>query len=134
MTNLIGGHVQAAFLPLLAVKPHLDAGKVKVLAVTSEKRSPLLPAVPTFTELGYPDLEIYAWAALLAPAGTPDAIVQKLNLEMTRALRQDDVIEKFRVMDFAALPSTPDEFSALMRKDSRRWQEAVRLSGFKATE
>jgi tripartite-type tricarboxylate transporter receptor subunit TctC len=132
--NLIGGHVQVAFLPLLAVKPHLDAGKVKVFAVTSEKRSPLLPNVPTFSEEGYPDLDIYIWAALLVPAATPDALVSRLNADLTKALRSPEVIEKFRVMDFTPLPSTPDEFSAFMKKDSARWQEAVRLSGFKATE
>jgi tripartite-type tricarboxylate transporter receptor subunit TctC len=132
--NLIGGHVQVAFLPLLAVKPHLDAGKVKVFAVTSEKRSPLLPNVPTFSEEGYPDLDIYIWAALLVPAATPDALVSRLNADLTKALRSPEVIEKFRVMDFTPLPSTPDEFSVFMKKDSARWQEAVRLSGFKATE
>ena len=132
--SLIGGHVQAAFLPLLAIKPHLEAGKVKVFAVTSEKRSPLIPNVPTFTELGYPDLELYVWAALMVPAGTPDALVARLNADLTKALRSPEVVEKFRVMDFIPLPSTPDEFSAYMKKDSARWQEAVRLSGFKATE
>ena len=131
---LLGGHVQTAFLPLLAVKPHIDSGKLKVLAVTSEKRSPLLPAVPTFSELGYPDLEIYIWAALLVPAGTPDALVAKLNADITRAMRSDDVVEKFRAMDFTPLPTTPAEFTTYMKKDSKRWQEAVRLSGFKATE
>ncbi len=132
--SLLGGHVQAAFLPLLAIKPHLDAGKVKVYAVTSEKRSPLIPNVPTFTELGYPDLELYVWAALLVPAGTPDAIARKLNADLTKALRNEEVVEKFRVMDFTPLPGTPEEFTTYMRKDSKRWQEAVRLSGFKATE
>ena len=132
--NLVGGQVNTAFLPLLAVKPHVDAGRVKVLAVTSDKRSPLLPNVPTFEESGYPDLSIYTWAALLAPAGTPDALVQKLNAELTRALRTDEVRDKFRAMDFVPLPSTPDEFTAYMRRDSKRWLEAVRLSGFKSQE
>ena len=132
--NLVGGQVNTAYLPLLAVKPHVDAGRVKVLAVTSDKRSPLLPNVPTFEESGYPDLSIYTWAALLAPAGTPDALVQKLNAELTRALRTDEVRDKFRAMDFVPLPSTPDEFTAYMRRDSKRWLEAVRLSGFKSQE
>ena len=132
--NLVGGQVNTAYLPLLAVKPHVDAGRVKVLAVTSDKRSPLLPNVPTFEESGYPDLSIYTWAALVAPAGTPDALVQKLNAELTRALRSDEVRDKFRAMDFVPLPSTPEEFTAYMRRDSKRWQEAVRLSGFKSQE
>ena len=132
--NLVGGQVNTAYLPLLAVKQHVDAGRVKLIATTSDKRSPLAPNVPTFEELGYPDLSIYTWAALLAPAATPDALVQKLNAELTRALRSEEVREKFRAMDFVPLPTSPEEFTATMRKDSKRWQEAVRLSGFKAAE
>ncbi|MBL8380013.1 MAG: tripartite tricarboxylate transporter substrate binding protein [Burkholderiales bacterium] len=132
--NLVGGQVNTAFLPLLAVKPHLDAGRVKVLATTADRRSPLAPNVPTFEEAGFPDLTIYTWAALLLPAGTPDALVAKHNADLTRALRSDEVRDRFRQMDFVPLPTTPEEFSAQLRRDSRRWAEAVRLSGFKAAE
>ena len=132
--NLVGGQVNTAYLPLLAVKPHVEAGRVKLLAISSDKRSPLMPGVPTFEESGYPDMSIYIWAALLAPAATPDALVQKLNAELTRALKSDEVRDKFRAMDFVPLPTSPEEFTDYMRRDSKRWQEAVRLSGFKAAE
>jgi tripartite-type tricarboxylate transporter receptor subunit TctC len=132
--NLVGGQVNTAYLPLLAVKQQVDAGRVKVLAVTSDKRSPLMPNVPTFEEAGFPDMTIYTWAALLAPAGTPDALIARLNAELTRALRSDEVRDKFRAMDFVPLPTSPEEFTAYMRRDSKRWQEAVRLSGFKSAE
>ena len=132
--NLVGGQVNTAYLPLLAVKQNVEAGRVKLLAVTSEKRSPLMPGVPTFEESGFPDLTISTWAVLLAPAATPDALVKKLNADITRALRSDEVRDKFRAMDFTPLPSTPEEFTAMMRRDSKRWQEAVRLSGFKSAE
>ncbi len=132
--NLVGGQVNTAYLPLLAVKPHVEAGRVKLLAITSDKRSPLMPNVPTFEESGFPDMTIYTWAALLAPAATPDALVQKLNAELTRALKSDEVREKFRAMDFVPMPTSPEEFTDYMRRDSKRWQEAVRLSGFKAAE
>ncbi len=132
--NLVGGQVNTAYLPLLAVKPHVEAGRVKLLAITSDKRSPLMPNVPTFEESGFPDMTIYTWAALLAPAATPDALVQKLNAELTRALKSDEVREKFRAMDFVPMPTSPEEFTEYMRRDSKRWQEAVRLSGFKAAE
>lgn len=132
--NLVGGQVQAAFLPLLAVKPHLEAGKVKVLAVTSPQRSPLMPQVATFREQGYPDLDIYIWAAISAPAGTPDAVVSRLNAEFVKALNNAEVKEKWRAWDFETLPSTPDELNRFMQADSRRWAEAVRISGFKAAE
>jgi len=132
--NLVGGQVHAAFLPLLAVKPHLESGKVKVLAVTSPQRSSLMPNVGTFREQGFPDLEIYIWAAVSSPAGTPDAMVNRLNAEFVKALKSSDVRDKWRAMDFETLPSTPEEFSRFMMADFKRWGEAVRISGFKATE
>jgi tripartite-type tricarboxylate transporter receptor subunit TctC len=134
VTNLVGGQVQAAFLPLLALRQHAEAGKVKLLAITGEKRSPLAPNVPTFAESGFPDLTVYIWAALYAPAGTPDAIVSKLSAEISKALRTAEVADRFKQMDFVPLPSTPDELAAFMRTDSARWAEAVKLSGFKANE
>lgn len=132
--NLVGGQVDAAFLPLLAVKPHMDAGKVKVLAVTSPQRSPLMPGVATFREQGFPDLEIYIWAAIVAPAGTPEAVVGKLNTDLVRILKSAEIKDKWRTMDFETLPSTPQEFTKFAQADSRRWAEAVKISGFRASE
>ncbi|MFO0235336.1 MAG: Bug family tripartite tricarboxylate transporter substrate binding protein [Burkholderiales bacterium] len=132
--NLLGGHVQAAFLPLLAVKPHVDSGRVRVLAVTSPQRWTMLPDVPTFREQGYPDLEIYIWSSIAAPAGTPDAVVERLNVEFVRAMRVPEVREKWRAMDFEALTMSPAELQRFVAADSRRWAEAVRISGFKASE
>ena len=132
--NLVGGQVNAAFLPLLAVKPHMDSGKVKVLAVTSPQRSLLMPNVATFREQGFPDLDIYIWAAVVAPAATPDAAVARLNAEFVKALRSTEIKEKWRVADFETLPSTPEEFSKFAQADSKRWAEAVKISGFKASE
>ena len=132
--NLVGGQVNAAFLPLLAVKPHMDSGKVKVLAVTSPQRSLLMPNVATFREQGFPDLDIYIWAAVVAAAATPDAAVARLNAEFVKALRSTEIKEKWRVADFETLPSTPEEFSKFAQADSKRWAEAVKISGFKASE
>ena len=132
--NLVGGQVTAAFLPLLAVKPHMDSGKVKVLAVTSPQRSLLMPNVATFREQGFPDLDIYIWAAIVALAGTPDAIAARLNAEFVKVLRSNEIKEKWRVADFETLPSTPEEFSKFAQADSKRWAEAVKISGFKASE
>ena len=132
--NLVGGQVHTAFLPLLAVKPHVDSGKLRVLAVTSPKRSALMPQVPSFTELGYAEMEIYIWAALVAPAATPDAPVVRLNTELVKVLISAEIRDKWRAVDFEALPSTPDELARFMRAESKRWAEAVHLSGFKASE
>ena len=132
--NLVGGQVHAAFLPLTAVKPHVESGKVKVLAVTSPHRSPLLPNVATFKEQGFPDLEIYIWSSIAAPAGTPDAVVQKLNAEINKAMLVPEVRERWRAMDFEALTMTSPELQRFIAADAKRWSEAVRISGFKASE
>ncbi len=132
--NLVGGQVNAAFLPLLAVKPHVESGKVKVIAITSPQRSPLMPNLATFREQGYPDLDIYIWAAIVAPAGTPDLIVAKLNAEFGKALRSAEIRDKWMAMGFETLPSTPEEFTRYTQAESKRWAEAVKISGFKATE
>ncbi|RYX96444.1 MAG: tripartite tricarboxylate transporter substrate binding protein [Comamonadaceae bacterium] len=132
--NLVGGQVNAAFLPLLAVKPHVESGKVKVIAVTSPVRSALMPNVATFREQGYPDLDIYIWAAIGAPAGTPDPIIARLNTEFVKALKSQEIKDKWKVMDFETLPSTPEEFAKFAAADSKRWAEAVKISGFKASE
>ena len=132
--NLLGGQVQAAFLPLMAVKSHVESGKIKVLALTSPQRSPLLPNVGTFTEQGLPDLEIYIWSGLSAPAGTPDAIISKLQAEFSKVLKSQTIIEKWRAIDFEPLPFTSAEFQTFTRNDAKRWQEAVKISGFKASE
>lgn len=132
--NLVGGQVQAAFLPMLAVKPHVDSGKVKVLAITTPQRSAMMPAVPTFSEEGYPDMQIYIWSGLSAPAGTPDALVQRIQAVFAKALKSDVVIEKWRPNDFHPLPFSPDEYLKFIRTDAKRWQEAVKISGFKASE
>ena len=132
--NLVGGQVDAAFLPLLAVKPHMESGKVKVLAVTSPQRSPLMPSVATFREQGFPDMEIYIWACISAPAGTPDAVIQRINTELVKILQSPEIREKWRAMDFEPLPMSPAEFQAYAQADARRWAEAVKISGFKASE
>ncbi|PZQ78114.1 MAG: tripartite tricarboxylate transporter substrate binding protein [Variovorax paradoxus] len=134
VTNLLGGQVDAAFLPLLAIKPYLEAGRVKVLAVTSPDRSPLMPQIATFREQGYPDLVIQMWASLMAPARTPDAIISQLNEEFVKVLGDAELKNQLRATDFDTLPSTPEEFTKLARAESRRWAEAVKLSGFKVSE
>lgn len=132
--NLVGGQVHAAILPLLAVKPHLESGKVKVLAVTSPQRSPLLPQIPTFTEQGLPEMEIFIWSSLAAPATTPDAVVARLNEEFVKALRTDEIREKWKQVDCTPLPTTPQEVSRFIQAESARWGEAVRISGFKVQD
>ncbi len=130
--NLVGGQVHAAILPLLAVRPHVESGKVRVLAVTSAQRSALLPQVPSFNELGMPEMEIAIWAGLAAPAGTPDAIIARLNAEFVKVLNSEEIREKWKQVDFTPMPSTPEEAARYARAEFVRWGEAVRITGFRA--
>ncbi len=129
--NLIGEQVQTAFLPLIAVKQHMDSGKVKVLGVSSPKRSELMPEVPTFAEQGVPDLNIYIWSGFAAPTGTPDAVLHKLNEELNKILRSQEIRAKWRDMDFEPMPMSPKEFTSYIRDESNRWRKVVEISGFK---
>ncbi|MCW5643574.1 MAG: tripartite tricarboxylate transporter substrate binding protein [Rhodoferax sp.] len=130
-TNLIGGQVNVAFLPLLAVRQHVEAGKLKLLAITSSDRSPIAPDTPTFAESGYPDLTVYTWAGLFAPAATPEALVNKLSAEIRKALQTTQVGDRFKEFAFTPLPSTPAAFGQHVRTDSKKWAEAVAISGLK---
>lgn len=129
--NLLGEQVNAAFLPLIAVKQQVEAGKIKVLAVSSVKRSELLPHVPTFAEQGLPDLNIDIWSGLAVPASTPDAVVNRLNEEISKILRSTDIRSKWRDMDFEPIPMSSKDFAAFIRKENMRWKQVVEVSGFK---
>lgn len=113
---------------------HMESGKVKVLAITTPQRSPLMPNVATFTEQGYPDMEIYIWSGLSVPAGTPDVMLPRVQAAFAKALKSPAILDKWRAVDFEPLPFTSAEFLNFIRADGRRWQEAVRISGFKASE
>ena len=134
VTNLVGGQVDAAFVPLLAVKQHVESGKVKVLAVTTPKRSPLMPALPTFREQGFPDMDIYIWSGLVAPTGTPDAVIARLNTEFNKVLATNEIKEKWLTVGFEPILFSPAEFQNFYHAESKRWAEAVKISGFKATQ
>ncbi len=132
--NLVGGQVNAAFLPLLAVRPHVESGKVKVIAITSPQRSALAPNLATFREQGYPELDIYIWSSIAAPAGTPEAVIARLNTEFVKALRSAEIRDKWAAMAFEPMPATPEETARFAQAESRRWAETVKISGFKAAE
>lgn len=132
--SVLAGNTQVAFVPLPAAKQHIESGKLRALATTGGTAPAQMPSIPTFRALGYPELEIYLWGALLAPAGTPDDVMRTLNQQLVKALGTQSVRDKFASMDFEPMPSTPEEFTQYLRKEQKRWSEAVKLSGFKAAE
>ena len=128
-TDLIGGQVDLTFDTVVSLMPHIKSGKLRPLAVSTLKRSPMLPDVPTLHELGVSNFEVGAWLGLLAPAGTPRPIIDKLNQELNLALDDEGVRNKLMGMGSEILKSTPDEFTAFIRKENERWSKLVRDTG-----
>ncbi len=129
MLNLIAGQVDAFISSPPAAVPQVKAGKVRALAVTSLKRSDLLPDVPTIAESGFPQYEVNGWNGLLAPAGTPAVIVNRLQSEVAAALKQPDVRERMASNGLDAVGSTPAQYSALIQAEIGKWAKVVKQSG-----
>jgi tripartite-type tricarboxylate transporter receptor subunit TctC len=129
--DLVGGHVQAMFGSPFQMQPFLASGKVKILATTRGRRVDLLPSVPTFAELGYPDMIADAWTAFMAPAGTPAPILQKLSADFTRIVQMPEVIRTFERDGYTLVGSTPAQTSDMIRRELKRWETVVKASGWK---
>jgi tripartite-type tricarboxylate transporter receptor subunit TctC len=132
VTDLVAGRVQVMFDGAPALLAHVRTGKLRVLAAASPQRNPLAPDVPTFAELGYPGIEVALWYGLMAPAGTPRAIVDRLNAELARILNLPDIRERFAAQGAAATPTTPEQFAQFMRREIARWEPVVKRAGVKA--
>jgi tripartite-type tricarboxylate transporter receptor subunit TctC len=128
-TDMLAGNIDAMFAIIPAVLPHVRAGKMKGLAVTGLKRSELAPEVPSVAELGLPQLESLAWNGLLAPAGTPPAVVSRLVTETTNAMRHPQTREALGRLGFDVVASGPQEFSRWIRAESDKWARVIRASG-----
>jgi tripartite-type tricarboxylate transporter receptor subunit TctC len=132
MTDLLGGQVQTMFASIAPLLPHLRAGKLVPLAIADDKRSPLLPEVPTFDELGFDRFEFVNWFGLLAPAGTPSAVIDKLNHDVVAALHQGDVRQVLEAQGLDLRPGTPREFGDFMRDEMAKYDRIVREAKIKA--
>ena len=132
MTDLMAGHVDLLFASVLESSGHIKAGKLKGLAVTHAKRSPALPEVPTLAEAGVKDAESGSWIALLAPAATPAALVDKIAADVKEALDAPDVREKLVAQGAVPEASTPTQLQALIDKDRARYGKIIRDKGLKA--
>lgn len=132
MIDVVGGQVQLMFGILSITLPQVQAGKVRGLGVTSVQRSPLVPQLPTLAESGLPGYEVIGWNGLLAPAGTPRAIVAKLNAEVLRALKQPDVLQRLRGSGYdPARDNSPEQFTDFNRNEIAKWAKVVKESGAK---
>jgi len=129
VTDMLAGNIEAMFAIVPAVLPHVKAGKMKGLAVTGLKRSSLVPEVPSVAELGYPQLESLAWIGLLAPAGTPPAVLERLTGEAVRAMKAPETTASLGRQGFDVVASTAAEFSAWIRAEQAKWSKVIRASG-----
>ncbi len=130
ITDLLGGHVTAAYMPYGTVKPYLNNGRLKALAVASSNRTPLAPDVPTFKELGYPALEAYAWSGLAVPAGTPESVRSMLHDTVSRILAMPDVKRKLEDNGHEIVAGTTAQFKQIIQQDRQRWAHAIKISNF----
>jgi len=132
LADLLGGHIPMAFAPIPATHANIAEGKLRGLAVTSAKRSSLLPDLPTIAESGIPGFEASLYYGLAAPAGTPRPIIDKLNKALRDALASDEVRKRLATDGAEPLPSTPEEYAAHIDQDETKWSKVVRESGAKA--
>ena len=132
VTDLLGGQVDAMFLPIHVALPHVKAGKLVALGIGSEKRHPLMPDLPTLKEAHAGDVNVDMWYGIFAPPGTPADQVQKLNHELREILAAPEVRTAFQTQGMDPATSTPEEFRRLVAKDADRWAALVKSAQIKA--
>lgn len=131
VTDVIGGQVPIMFDSITSSLPHVKAGKLRALGITSATRSPVLPEVPTIAESGLPGYEMNPWFALFAPAGTSPAIIARLNAEVARIVGLPDVKERFSGIGALPMGGTPEKLGETMRADLAKWTRVIREAGIK---
>jgi tripartite-type tricarboxylate transporter receptor subunit TctC len=132
VADVIGGQVMFTFPAIPTIQGFVQSGKLKVLAISGDKRSPLMPQVPTFTEAGYKDLNIGAWYAYLAPANTPPAWVAKINAAVATMLSSQEFIDQQLVpQGMSAMNMSPQQFGAMIKSETERMSRIIQLSGAK---
>jgi tripartite-type tricarboxylate transporter receptor subunit TctC len=131
LVDLMSGEVQLMFGTIVAISPHIKAGRLRALAVTGKSRLALLPEVPTLAEAGLPGYEAGSWYGILAPAGTPGAIVARLNAEINQAMRQPEVRERLAAEGAETLGGTPEEFALHIKAELARMGRLMREAGIR---
>ena len=129
--DVVGGQADLPFNGMLATYPHVKSGKLRILAVSSAKRMPAIPDVPTVAESGVPEFETGSWQGVLAPAGTPRDVVAKLDADFAKVLNMPDIREKLTAQGADIRNNNPDAFSAFLRDETARWAKVVAAAGVK---
>lgn len=131
MIDVMSGAVDVALPTAIAAMPSIKSGRLRAIAVTSAKRIPSLPDLPTVAESGLPGYEAVSWGGVMAPAGTPPAIINRLNAEINRILRMPDVADKLSSFGAVLVGSTPDEFAAYLKAEIAKWGKVARDNNIK---
>src|SRR5687768_3745893 len=134
LVDVLAGRVPLMSSTMPPALPHVKTGKVRAIAVTSAKRSPAVPEVPTVAESGVKGYEAIAWQGLVAPAGTPKAVITRINGEFVKVLKQPDVIAKLNDQGFEVVASTPEWFAQYIRTEIAKWSKVIKAAGIKGGE
>jgi tripartite-type tricarboxylate transporter receptor subunit TctC len=130
-SDLIGGHFQLMFPTLQSAVPHIRAGKLRLLAVTTEKRSGAFPETPTMEEAGVPGVVSVAWFGIHAPRGTPRAIVDRIHAEAVKVVQEPAIRERFLAESAEPVGSTPEQFAKFIENEVGKWTRVVKAAGIK---
>ena len=129
--STVQGDTQISVMSSLVSAPHIEAGKLRAIAIGSRERDPQFPNVPTMAEVGFPDIEAVTWVGMFAPAGTPRAIVERLNREINRIIQEPDIRGKLMQQGIVPVGGTPEDFGAYISAEIRRWTAVARANGIK---
>jgi tripartite-type tricarboxylate transporter receptor subunit TctC len=129
VTDILSGRVDMSFDSYTVYEEHIRSGKVKALGVTAQQRMAVLPNVPTIAEAGLKGYEVLNWLGVLAPPGTPDAIVKRLNSAIAQSMKQSDLRDQLKALGIEPTSSTPEQFAALIRAEIPKWAEVVKRAG-----
>ena len=130
--ELMAGRIDATLTAISTALPHIQAGKLRVLAVANEERTPLYPDAPTIRESGFPNVTGYGWYGLMMPAGTPSAVVQKLNAETNAVLADAEMRRKAEAVGLQLRGGTPAQFAAFIESETRKWAQVIKTANIKA--
>ena len=132
--DIIAGNADVSFQNLGSITQHVKAGKMKLLAVTSEKRDPAAPNVPTLAEAGVPGIEVYSWQAFVAPKGLPANVKARLQPALIAAIRNPDVVKRFNELGFEVVGNSPEEFTRFLNDELARWKQVIDTGGIRQSD